>query len=494
MPLNRRELLLSSLALGATSKQSWSQALSTAGQDLIVLLPGIAGSVLSKDAKEIWAPSLSGIGRALLTLGRSVDSLRLTADSETAEDLGDGIKADRLVSDIHLIPGLWKIDGYSRISEAITKMSGVRRGSNFFEFPYDWRRDNRVAAARLARTTHDWLNAWRRTSGNSEAKLVLLGHSMGGLVARYFLECLEGWRVTRTLVTFGTPYRGSLNAFNTLSNGTYLRAGGVVLADLSELCRSFTSVYQLLPTYPCVDAGAASLRRPADISGIPSVSAVRAMDAIKFHNEIEQAVVSNLKLQSYRENGYLLLPVVGTSQPTLQTATIQSGTVTFSTDMKGQQVDGDGTVPRPSATPLELSGKGRELYVSQLHGTLQNSPLVIDQVAGMLTGSSLDWEAFRTSQRWLSLSIPTILSDNENLILSGGYGQTIGRSTLAVSIDEVYAGKKMYEKIMITPKGDTYEKTIPPLPSGAYRLTVELTETGGLELRSISDVCVVVST
>ena len=42
---------------------------------------------------------------------------------------------------------------------------------------------------------------------------------MGGLVSRYFLECLEGWKDTKALVTFGTPYRGSLNALDGLANG-----------------------------------------------------------------------------------------------------------------------------------------------------------------------------------------------------------------------------------------------------------------------------------
>jgi hypothetical protein len=33
---------------------------------------------------------------------------------------------------------------------------------------------------------------------------------MGGLVARHYLEVFDGWRDTRMLVTFGTPYRGSV--------------------------------------------------------------------------------------------------------------------------------------------------------------------------------------------------------------------------------------------------------------------------------------------
>ena len=42
---------------------------------------------------------------------------------------------------------------------------------------------------------------------------------MGGLVSRYYLEVLGGWRDTRRLITFGTPYRGSLNAVDFAANG-----------------------------------------------------------------------------------------------------------------------------------------------------------------------------------------------------------------------------------------------------------------------------------
>ena len=40
--------------------------------DVVVLLPGILGSVLARDGKDVWAPSPGAIGRALWTLGRSV--------------------------------------------------------------------------------------------------------------------------------------------------------------------------------------------------------------------------------------------------------------------------------------------------------------------------------------------------------------------------------------------------------------------------------------
>src|SRR6185503_9065345 len=114
---------------------------------------------------------------------------------------------------------LVKIDGYSRIRRYLIEQLGLVEGKNYREFPYDWRRDNRASAKRLESQAMSWLTAWRRDSGAPDARLVLIGHSMGGLVSRYFVECLGGWKATRTVITLGTPHRGSLNAVNFLVHG-----------------------------------------------------------------------------------------------------------------------------------------------------------------------------------------------------------------------------------------------------------------------------------
>src|SRR5919106_4535250 len=249
-------------------------------RDVIVLLPGITGSVLQKDGKDVWAFSGGAIVRALLSLGGSIKDLALTDDPPDEDDLGDGVTADRVMPDIDLIPGFWKIDGYGKVATAIEEAFDVRRGENFFEFPYDWRRDNRAAARKLARESHDWLRAWRERSGNAGAKLILVGHSMGGLVSRHFLEVLDGWRNTRMLVTFGTPYRGSLNALAFIVHGMRKALGPITLIDLSKLLRSFTSVYQLLPIYPCFQAAdGGELVRVSEATGIPHLDVARAKAA-----------------------------------------------------------------------------------------------------------------------------------------------------------------------------------------------------------------------
>ncbi len=246
--------------------------------DVIVLIPGILGSVLQRDGKDVWAPSPGAAMNALWSLGRSMKDLQLGADPWEQDDLGDGVVATALMPDVHIIPGLWGIDGYTSVSKMITDTFDVVAGSTFIEFPYDWRRDNRNAASRLKRLADEKLAAVRKD--NPDAKMILIGHSMGGLVARYYLECLDGWKDTRTLITFGTPHRGSLNAVDFVANGFVKKLGPLKVMDLTKLLHSLTSVYQLLPIYPCVDLGdGKGYARPAEAgAGVPNLDGARALE------------------------------------------------------------------------------------------------------------------------------------------------------------------------------------------------------------------------
>ncbi len=81
--------------------------------DVVVVIPGIGGSVLARQGRELWAPRPGAALRAVLSLGSSIKDLELDGDDPTAADLGDGITATRLVPDLHVVPGLgWKIEGY----------------------------------------------------------------------------------------------------------------------------------------------------------------------------------------------------------------------------------------------------------------------------------------------------------------------------------------------------------------------------------------------
>jgi hypothetical protein len=469
-------------------------------RDVIVVLPGIMGSVLQKDGRDVWNLSGSAIVNGFRSLGASISSLAITGNDSASDSLGDGVSATSLIRDTHLIPGFWKIDGYTYISSYLTSRFDARPSANYFEFPYDWRRDNRVAARRLATVSRQWLANWRKTSGNKDAKLVLLAHSMGGLVSRYFLEVLEGWRDTRMLVTFGTPYRGSLNALDFLANGIRKNVGPFTLFDISGLVRSFTSAYQLLPIYGCYDTGSGKLARVGELSGIPNIEAGRAADALKFHNEIFDAVTKNSTIPGYLTGRYTVHPIIGTYQPTLQSARLVNGRVQCSQSFGADTtVRGDGTVPRPSARPIEtpeLEKLHRMVYVSEVHASLQNSPAMLDHIGGLLEESAID--PFRLPADLPPPPPPLQPRADVAVIVDDLYGtsepivvgaQCDAATALNATIINATTDQVVADVPLVIGEPDVRADSAPigPLPEGTYRVMVR----GGTNVRSATDVFLV---
>jgi pimeloyl-ACP methyl ester carboxylesterase len=335
-------------------------------RDIVVVLPGITGSLLQREGKDVWAPSVSAVLGWARSGGNSLNDLKLPDDG--------GIVATSLIERTQIVPGLLKVDGYTALFEMVRSRFNVVEpaadplSGNLHAFPYDWRQDNRKSAALLESFVGERLNRWRKATDEPDAKAILLAHSMGGLVSRYWLECLGGWRDCRALITFGTPHRGSLNALDFLANG-YKK----MFIDLTEAMRSFPSVYQLLPIYEALTVED-TLHRVGELTGVPGINAPMAADALDFHREISTAVDSNRQKDEYLEKGYAQIPVVGTRQPTKQSAKLLDGTVTVSAEpLKGidpQLSGGDGTVPRVSATPIELSDDHRETFRPERHSSL----------------------------------------------------------------------------------------------------------------------------
>ncbi|MFC5508599.1 esterase/lipase family protein [Bosea massiliensis] len=221
---------------------------------------------------------------------------------------------------------------------------------------------------------------------------MFVAHSMGGLVARYYVECMEGWKLTRSLVTFGTPFRGSGNALGFLANGFVWKSGPFSLFDGTEALRSFDSVYQLLPIYPFVNDGS-KLVRPAEID-IPNLDRERASAALGFHDEMTKAYELNRELDAYRSAGTKIRAVVGVDQPTAQSATITADMVETSTMYEGEEISGDGTVPRVSAFPIGYQESG-VTYISATHSALQSVANALEHLRGVLTATQIDFDKFR---------------------------------------------------------------------------------------------------
>lgn len=441
--------------------------------DVVVVIPGISGSVLEKPDGALWALSGSAVAKAIRSLGTSVFDLRLVDDDPTLPVAPDGVQPTGLLDDLHIVPGLWRVDGYGTLEKRLRRRLKLVEGEDLRIFPYDWRRDNRAASRRLAAESTVWLEE-QRARGAVDPKLILVCHSMGGLVARWFLECLEGWKVTRRLVTFGTTYRGSLNAVDSLSNG--VRKLFIELTPVTEMLRSFPSVHQLLPIYPCIDDGSGELKRVAELpSGLPGANPAFVADAAVFHDEIVTAQAANDQLDAYHDYGYTIHPVVGVEQTTHQSAMQTSDGFDLIDTWKDQDSKGDGTVPFVSSFPQEWADAADAMFVATKHSSMHNRPDGLAQVEGILRGSAVDLTQFRSGlDDWIAL-------DNDDLYQAGDLEIAIRTSgadapeVTLVSVDNHEPITGVIRSSAAAEAGMAHQVMMPNVPMGAWRLECETT-------------------
>lgn len=116
-------------------------------------------------------------------------------------------------------------------------------GENLFCFSYDWRKDNAYNAELLSEFIDSVLN-W---TGANHVNLV--GHSMGGIVAKTFIKMFDNSRVEK-LVFIGTPHLGAPEVLTVMLNGKLFEWLNNFATNFffRELGRNLPSCYQLIPT------------------------------------------------------------------------------------------------------------------------------------------------------------------------------------------------------------------------------------------------------
>ncbi|MBL7253059.1 lipase/acyltransferase domain-containing protein [Paractinoplanes lichenicola] len=434
-------------------------------RDVVVVIPGIMGSALvDAEKRPVWSLGAGSLVNAIRTLGRSVRSLELP-EGVGDDHPGDGIEAVGLMPGLHVIPGLWSpVAGYAGL---LNFLRGRRfhlieadrpgRIPNLITFPYDWRLSNRYNARLLARVAGDALARWREQPGMADAKLVIVAHSMGGLVARWFLEHEQGAALTRSLITIGTPHRGSVKSLDTLANGIQPGVGPLRLR-LTPMARSMPSMYQLLPTYACIraaDGGRVALG-PGATAGL---AGEMLADAAAFH----------AKLDTVTPETYVLHKVVGIRQPTLTTARLTGDRLVAALDIDGQLQAGDGTVPRLAAEPEP--GRGTEVHeVAEQHGELQNSRSALDLLDGIVTREDIIWQG--ADPEAFGVAMPEVWAPGVPPELTV---PDLGDRRLLVSVlDE--QGRPVGPPHKVRPDG---RAVLDPLPEGGYKAVVSSPVAGG---------------
>ncbi len=107
--------------------------------------------------------------------------------------------------------------------------AGGYPASKLYAFNYD---SILVSDAASARELAGYVASVRRANGN--ARVAIVAHSNGGLVARSFLATAAGQAATRRFVSLGAPHAGTLSAYACASPACLdMRAGSLLLSSLA---------------------------------------------------------------------------------------------------------------------------------------------------------------------------------------------------------------------------------------------------------------------
>jgi len=334
---------------------------------LLVFIPGIGGSALkTADEKLIW-----GLSGKLLNNAVRLPELLAGPSSRLADpDYDDGVRPCGLMA--VSIPGLTrKLGAYESVRATLTANFALTE-HNYLEFGYDWRRPVALSSALLATAINEKLPALRRRRPG--ARVIIVAHSMGGLVARHYLQEHDRAGDCERVLTLGTPYRGSVKALDYLINGP--RLGPLRFRFLAETMRRVPALYELLPIYRTVIDRRGALPAPAQ----RVVEIVEALGLDPEHVEQVRAAREFMRaLNAPNDRSRRLQPLVGYGSPTPQQAELYDGKLIVSerADLlpaEYQISGGDGTVPAGSARPAGARGVTVR-YADQSH-------------MGMVTGSS----------------------------------------------------------------------------------------------------------
>jgi pimeloyl-ACP methyl ester carboxylesterase len=223
-------------------------------QPPVILIPGVFGSRLRdrETGEEVWP----GGWRKLLF--SSYTDLALEIDPETllpkpsrleAFDITEAALGQEIYGPI--MRTLEQAGGYVRTQPGTPLQDPHER--RYYVLSYDWRLDN-LQSARALDTLIGRIRADYRDPG---LKVDIIAHSMGGLVARYYLRygtadlldgndfpvTQEGARRVRNLILLGTPNLGSI-----LSLHGFLEGYPVVLGRVpTEVFATMPSAPQLFP-------------------------------------------------------------------------------------------------------------------------------------------------------------------------------------------------------------------------------------------------------
>jgi pimeloyl-ACP methyl ester carboxylesterase len=248
-------LALNSKIFAPDLHRLYMESMDVTDQPPVIFIHGVLGSRIKdlESNEDIWP----GPTRRLFTHDYSDVAFKI--DPETLEPISHTSHAyevydSALGNDFYgkIIETLGDTGGYN-LATAGQPVDPTKK--NYYVFHYDWRQDNVKTAAQLA----DFVDQIRIDYQQPDLKVDIVAHSMGGLIARYFIRygrqdvvndnhfdkklTMYGAERVRRVILLGTPNLGSIKSLSLFITGVKIGLNKIS----TETLASMPSLYQLFP-------------------------------------------------------------------------------------------------------------------------------------------------------------------------------------------------------------------------------------------------------
>ena len=376
---DERYLRMHSMAL----TQKVSRSVTEKPKGNVVVIHGIMGAELSVSSGG--AGDLTWVNRLRIFRGW-LDRLRLTDDGRTEANSKFTVTASGIMKRYY--------------GEMILKLG---QNWNVKDFYFDWRKDLELAADSLNLKLGDWFD--------KDQPVHIVAHSMGGLVARTFINKYpERWRSMwdrehngmngGRLIMLGTPNYGSFAIPQVMTGVEGLVRKLAVLdirhnvRDLLNTFNTFVGSYQMLPS-PEVMTSIANLYDAGTYTKFNVTVSQQHLTRAKQHHEWLKAAVDPVRM----------VYVAGYDQPTF--SDVSDWNRLDSTKGYAMTLDGDGRVPHRLGLLKAPDGTTvRTYYIKEEHGNLSTNTKILGALdellrtgeASKMTGLLSDLPAVRAVQ------------------------------------------------------------------------------------------------
>jgi hypothetical protein len=264
---------------------------------------------------------------------------------------------------------------------------------NVRAFWFDWRKDLKVAATELEAQINGWFG--------DDKPVHLVAHSMGGLVARTFIQKFpERWEKMQgdpkeadpqkrlelggRLIMLGTPNHGSFVVPQVITGieGIVVKLSRLDMRhnmpQLLEIFNTFAGTYQMLPSPLVKGMGDMDRLYNSGTYGGFNVPQRHLTNAKKHHELLNDVV-----------NPERMIYIAGFDQPTF--SGINNWEKLNDVDSYDVTQDGDGRVPHNLGLLSRNGEQVKTYYIKEEHGALSSNPTILAALDGLLrTGQTND--------------------------------------------------------------------------------------------------------